>query len=210
VAIDAELYPWLSAGAIAWGLVDCFFGYRVFKVTITVWGVLLGMIFGEAAGQALGLGTAGKIGGLVVGGLAGGGLAFLLYLVAVFVVGFLFGATLGLLILANFNHNVAVATSCVLGVIGGVLAVKLQRVVLILSTSLLGSFRAFLALMYFTQRLDWTYYLFQRPQQLPALIEGNTWLFPSVLVLAAVGAMAQLELGGGRNAKPKALAGGKE
>jgi hypothetical protein len=207
--MDAELYPWLSAGAIAWGVLDCFFGYRIFKLTVTLWGVVAGMIFGQAAGQAMGLGVAGKIGSVVVGGLLGGGLAFLLYLAAVFVAGFLFGATLGLLILANFNHMVAVLTSCVLGVIGGVLAVKMQKVVLVLATALLGSFRALLALMYFTQRLDWFYYLFQQPQQLPALIEGNAWLFPAVLVLATVGALAQFGLGA-RSPKSKASSGSKE
>lgn len=210
MTINAELYPWLSAAAIAWGLLDCFLGYRIFKLTVALWGAVLGMFLGLAAGHALGLGTAGKIAGVVIGGLLGGGLAFLLYLAAVFIAGFLFGATLSLLLLANFNHMVAVLTSCVLGVIGGVLAVKLQKVVLILATALLGSFRALLAVMYFTQRLDWVYYLTQRPQQLPALIEGNPWLFPAVLVLAAVGAIAQFGLGERSGAKAKSASGGKE
>lgn len=188
---DPELYPWLSAAAVAWGLLDCFFGYRIFKVTIMLWGVLLGAILGHFAAQALALGTAFKVGALVAGALLGGGLAFLLYLAAVFLTGFLFGATLGLLLLASVNHMVAILSSFLLGIVGGFLAVKLQRVVLILATAVLGSFRALLALMFFTQRLDWMYYLFRRPQQLPALIEGNTWLFPAILALAAVGALAQ-------------------
>jgi hypothetical protein len=195
---------------IAWGVADCFFGYRIFKVTVTFWGVLLGMIFGRAAGVALDMGIAGVVGGVIVGGILGGGLAFLLYLAAVFFAGFLSGATLGMLILANFNHNVAMLSSCVLGVIGGVLAVKLQRVVLILATALLGSFRALLALMYFTQRLDWAYYLSKKPQQLPALIEGNPWFFPSVLVVATVGVIAQFGLGDSGGGKGKAKPPGKE
>jgi len=192
VAINADLYPWLSAAAIAWGVLDCFFGYAIFRFTVTLWGVAAGLLFGWSAGQALGLGLPGEIGGLVVGALLGGGLAFMLYLAAVFAAGFLFGATVGMLILANFNHMVALLTSGVLGVIGGVLAVKLQRVVLILATAVLGSFRSLLALMYFTDHLDWLFYLVQQPQQLPALIESKTWLFPSVLALATVGAVAQL------------------
>jgi hypothetical protein len=107
----------------------------------------------------------------------------------------MFGATLGMLILANFNHEVALLSSCVIGIIAGVLAVKLQRVVLILATALLGSLRALLGTMYFTQHLDWIYYLTQKPQQLPALIDGNRWLFPAVLALAAVGAIAQFGIG---------------
>ncbi|MBI2497939.1 MAG: DUF4203 domain-containing protein [Opitutae bacterium] len=190
-----ELYPWISAGALAWGVLDCFFGYRIFKITLAVLGGLVGVVFGQAAGAALGVGPAGEISGLVLGGVLGAGLAFLLYVAAVFVAGFLFGATLGILLLANFNHMVALLSGGVVGVIGGFLAVKLQRALIMLSTALIGAFRAMLALSYFTSRMDWLYY-FQHPDQIPALIDNNGWMFPSILALAAVGAIAQFELGG--------------
>ncbi|MBI2517467.1 MAG: DUF4203 domain-containing protein [Opitutae bacterium] len=198
-----EIYPWLTIGAIAWGVLDCFLGYRVFKLTLAVLGAFSGAIFGQAAGAALDLGTAGEIGGLIVGMLLGGFLAYMLYLAAVFMAGFGFGATLGLLLLANYNHMVALLTGCVLGVIGGIAAVKIQKAVLILATALLGSFRAIVALMYFTHKIDWLYY-YRQPQQMPALIDNNAWLLPAVLVLAAFGALAQFEFGGkGGGAKKK-------
>lgn len=193
--IKAELYPWISAGAIAWGLLDCFFGYRVFKVTLGIVGGLLGMLLGQAAGVAMGLGTGGQIGVMIGAGLLGAGLAFLLYTGAVFVAGFGFGATLGILLLTHYNHMVALMSGLVLGVIGGFLAVKLQKVLIILSTALLGSFRAILALAYFVNQLDWFYY-YQKPQELPAVIDHNSWMFPSILGLAVVGIIAQFELGG--------------
>lgn len=199
-----ELYPWISAGAIAWGVLDCFFGYRIFKITLAVLGGLTGVVLGQAAGAALGLGATGELSGLILGGLLGAGLAWLLYVAAVFVAGFLFGATLGIMLLANFNHMVALLTGVVIGVIGGFLAVKLQRVLIMLSTALLGAFRAMLALSFFTSRMDWLYY-FQHPQQIPALIDNNAWMFPSILALAAVGTIAQFELGGSA-AKKKAKA----
>lgn len=202
---SAELYPWISAGAIAWGVLDCFFGYRIFKITLAVLGGLIGVVLGQAAGAALGAGTVGEISGLVLGGLLGAGFAFLLYIAAVFVAGFLFGATLGVLLLANYNHMVALLSSGLLGVIGGFIAVKLQRVLITLSTSLVGAFRAILALSYFTSRMDWLYY-FQHPDQMPALIDNNAWMFPSILALAAVGVFAQLGLDGKtakKNAKGK-------
>lgn len=191
----AELYPWVSAGVIAWGVLDCFFGFRVFKFTVTLLGGLVGAFLGQAASGALGLGHSGQIGGLLVGGVLGAGLAFLLYIAAVFVAGFGFGAALGLLILTQLGHMVALLGGCILGVAGGFLAVKLQRVVIILSTALLGSFRALLAATYFSSQIDWLFYC-QQPQQLPALIESNPWMFPSVLALASVGAIAQFGLGG--------------
>jgi hypothetical protein len=201
---SGELYPWISVGAIAWGFLDCFFGYRVFKVTLTILGGLLGMVFGQMAGAALGFGHGGEIGGMVIGGLLGAGLAFLLYVAAVFVAGFGFGATLGVLVLTHFNHMVALLSGCVIGIIGGFLAVKLQQVLIMLSTALLGSFRVVLAFSFFTSRIDWIYY-FQKPQQIPALVDYNAWMFPAILALAVVGVIAQFELGGS-TAKKKAKA----
>jgi uncharacterized protein YacL len=194
---NSELYPWISAGAIAWGVLDCFFGYRIFKVTLAVVGGLLGLGAGYSLMSALGLGQGAQIVGMVVGALVGAGLAFLLYIAAVFVAGFGFGATLGMLLLANYHQMVSLLTGLVMGIVGGFLAVKAQRILIVLSTALLGSFRAILALTYFTSQLDWLYY-FRQPDQMPALIQGNGWMFPSILALAAVGAIAQLELGGGK------------
>lgn len=198
----ADLYPWISAGTIAWGVLDVFFGYRVFKVTLAVMGGLIGLAAGHGLATALGLGDGAQVVALVLGAVAGATLAFFLYIAAVFVAGFGFGATLGMLLLANYHHMVALLTGLVLGVIAGFLAVKLQRVLIVLSTALLGSFRAVLALSYFTSSLDWLFY-FRQPEQMPALIEGNGWMFPAILALAAVGVVAQLELGGTGEPKKK-------
>ncbi len=194
VPFEPELYPWISLAAIAWGLLDCFFGYRVFKVTVALVGALAGGLLAQAAVLALGFDSTVELAALFVGALGGAALAFLLYLAAVFVAGFGFGATLAVLLLAHFNHMVALLVAIVTGVIGGVAAVKLQKVLIVLATALLGSFRALVAVTYFTAGLDWVYY-YRQPQQFPALIDGNGWMFPAILVLAAVGAMAQFELG---------------
>lgn len=203
--IKSELYPWISAAAIAWGLLDCFFGYRLFKVTLAVLGGVIGCVLGQMLGVSLGLGPAGQWGCLIAGGLLCAGLAFLLYVAAVFLAGFMFGATLGILLLANFNHMVALLSGCVIGIICGFIAVKLQETLMKLSTALLGSFRAVLATSYFTSQTDWVYY-FQHPEQIPALIDNTPWMFPAILALAVVGAIAQFELGGaggGAKKKPK-------
>lgn len=194
---DQDLYPWISVAALVWGLLDCFFGYKIFKVTIAVLGAVLGALLGQLAAQAAGLGGGAELAGVFIGALLGAGLAFLLYIAAVFIAGFGFGATLAMLLLAHFNHSVALLASIVVGVIGGFVAVKLQKVLIVLATALLGSFRALLALTYFTSQIDWLFY-FQQPQNFPALIDNNSWLFPAVLVLAAVGAIAQFEIGGGK------------
>jgi uncharacterized protein YacL len=196
----AEMYPWISAGTIAWGVLAVFFGYRIFKMTLAVVGGLIGLAAGHALATALGWGQGPVTAALIIGALLGAGLAFLLYIAAVFVAGFGFGATLGMLLLANYHQMVALLTGVVLGIIGGFLAVKVQRVLIILSTSLLGAFRAILALSFFTSQIDWLFY-YKQPDQMPALIEGNSWMFPSIIALAAVGVIAQLELGGAKEPK---------
>ncbi len=191
----ADLYPWLSLGAIVWGLLDVFFGYRIFKITLAVVGGLIGLAAAHGLATALDFSEGAQVIALVTGGLLGAAMAFLLYIAAVFVAGFGFGATLGVLLLSGHHQMVAVLAGVVLGIIGGFLAVKAQRVLIVLSTALLGSFRAILALTYFTDQLDWLYYC-RKPEQVTALIEGNGWMFPAILALAAVGVVTQLELGG--------------
>lgn len=201
--LDPELYPWISIAGIAWGVLDCFFGYKVFKVTLALLGALAGALVAQAICRQTGASPGVELGSMIGGAVLGAGLAFLLYIVAVFLAGFGFGATLGMLLLANYHHMVALLTGVVLGIIGGFLAVKVQKVLIILSTSLLGAFRAVLALSYFTSQIDWVFY-FRKPDQLPALIDGNGWMFPAILALAAVGVVTQLELGGARgSAKAK-------
>ncbi len=194
--VDPDLLPWLSVGLLAWGLLDCFLGYRVFKVTIAALGGAVGAVLAHAAALAAGLDGGGVWAALAVGALAGAGLAFLLYLGAVFLAGFGFGATLAILLLSHYHHAVALLASVVVGIVGGFAAVKLQKAVLILATALLGAFRAVLAIAYFAAQVDWLFHL-RQPQHLPALVDANPWIFPAVLVLAAAGAIAQFEVGGG-------------
>jgi len=202
VQIEPEFYPWLSIAFITWGVLDCFFGYKVFKVTLALFGALVGAGFAQLLTQHFDASQTVEIVSISLGALLGAGLAFLLYIAAVFVAGFGFGATLGMLLLANYHHMVAMLTGMVLGIIGGFLAVKAQRVLIVLSTSLLGAFRAVLALSFFTSQIDWLFYV-RQPDQMPALIDNNGWMFPSILALAAVGVVTQLELAGARDSKEK-------
>ncbi len=140
--------------------------------------------------------------GWLLGAVAGGVLANLLYLLAVFLVGFGFGAVLALLLLANVDPVASGLGSLVAGVVTGLVALKLQRVAVVMSTAVVGAFRSLMALMYFTHGLDWLYY-YRAPEQLPALVEANAWLLPATLVLAGLGAIAQFEETGRRPEKKR-------
>lgn len=54
--IDADLYPWFSVAALVWGLLDCFFGYRIFKLTVTLLGAIAGALLAQMAAHTAGLG----------------------------------------------------------------------------------------------------------------------------------------------------------
>lgn len=204
LSVAPELLPWVSAAALLWGLVDCFAGYRVFRLSVVLGGAVGGAWLGHLAAGAAGLNPGGTLAALLVGAVAGALLAFLLYLLAVFLAGFGFGAALALLLLAQLNQLVALGAATVAGLVGGVLAVKLQKILLVLATALLGALRVALTAAYFARHLDWLYH-FQHPEQLPALLEREGWILPTVLVLASVGAVTQFGLvgaGGGRPRQP--------
>jgi hypothetical protein len=191
VRVDPELYPWLSAFFLIWGLLDCFFGYRIFRITIIFWGAVLGGFLGIAASGALESNPAAIWIGLGVGALVGGALAFFLYLVMVFLAGLSFGIMTGVVLLQEQAAWIAWGSGLALGLLCGWLALKLQRVALILITALAGALRAVVAAMYFTHQIDWNYYLTQHPEQLPALWDAHPWLAPVVIGVATLGALAQ-------------------
>jgi hypothetical protein len=199
---SAELYPWITLAAIAWGLIDVFFGYRLFKITLAVIGGVIGCVLGHTLADTMGFATGGTMISFVMGGLIGAGVAWLLYLAGVFIAGFGFGASLAILLLSHFNYMVAMLSGCVLGIVGGFLAIKMQQMLLVLSTSLLGAFRVAVATAYFTNHIDWYWYV-ENPQHLPALIDNHPWMLPAIVILATIGIFAQFGYVGSNKKKGK-------
>ncbi len=126
--------------AIAFGLLNCFFGYRIFKFMLGLYGFLLGAIAGfvivgaVTEGQVLWLAL-----GALIGGVVGAGLMVLLYFVGVFVVGAVAGAVLVSAIGTAFDMTMPPVVVIIVAVIVGIVALILQRAVIILSTAFSGS-----------------------------------------------------------------------
>jgi hypothetical protein len=129
--------------SIAFGLLNCFFGYRIFRVLLGIYGFLLGALVGLivagniAAGQTLWL-----LVGAIVGGVIGAVLMVFLYFVGVFVVGALAGALLSNAIGAMVGVDVPTVVVVIVAIVVGVVALIAQRVVLILATAFSGSWGA--------------------------------------------------------------------
>ena len=123
---------------LLFGALECFLGYRIFRV-ITA---LVGFIVGAAIGGVLGFFTAQQLGALIGGlvvGILGGLLAFKLYKLGVFVICFFAGAALGLVLgAAAGDQSMAFAFAGIAGLALGVLGVILTGPLIIISTAIGG------------------------------------------------------------------------
>ena len=126
--------------SIGLGVVYCFFGYRIFKVILAI----LGFVVGASIAARIASGIFGGervltiLAGLA-GGVIGAALVVAFYFIGIFLLGTWLGSLLGILLTVGGESNVAIVIILVLAVIGGIVAIILQRLMIIVSTSLSGS-----------------------------------------------------------------------
>jgi hypothetical protein len=123
------------------GLLICFWGYRILKLSLAV----IGFIAGAFGGWQLGLSLAtGGSGTALVCALIGGVVGIVLCLWLYFVGIFLIGATAGMVVAAAFfsgiGHQIQPIVFLVFTVAFGVIAVLAQKFMIILSTAVSGAY----------------------------------------------------------------------
>jgi hypothetical protein len=122
------------------GLLSCFYGWRIFKLVLVVGGLLIGAALGA---QLSADPVTGAPNGLIVVlmALVGAAVIVALLRVAVFVAGALFGGVIGLAIVNTFGIDPAVAALIYVafGVVGGLLALWIQKLMIILATAFAGA-----------------------------------------------------------------------
>lgn len=122
---------------LAGGLTACFFGYRLFKVVLGVFGFIIGAL---AASSVFGAGdTTLMVIAAIVGGIAGAALLLAAYFVGVALVGAGLGALLVNMIWTQIEGDPHPAVVIVFSVAGAVVATWLQRYVIILATAFTGA-----------------------------------------------------------------------
>ena len=122
---------------LAGGLTACFFGYRLFKVVLGVFGFIIGAL---AASSVFGAGdTTPMVIAAIVGGIAGAALLLAAYFVGVALVGAGLGALLVNMIWTQIEGDPHPAVVIVFSVAGAVVATWLQRYVIILATAFTGA-----------------------------------------------------------------------
>lgn len=171
---------------ILFGLLECFYGYRIFESVI----ILIGFIGGAVATVAflglVGLMSGGSGGGgadgIIIlifgffGGALGGTLALYFYKAGVFMSGFILSA--GLAIMGFLAAQMAPQEIVVLiaGIIGGIIALKLEKLIIIISTSFLGGLIIVLGVACFIT-----------PGDLPSSFDGAMKLFENYLLAIGIG-----------------------
>jgi len=126
-----------AALLIAGGLLSCFFGYRLFKFVLGMFGFAVGVL---AASSFFGpANTTPMLIAAFVGGLIGAGLLLAAYFVGVALVGAGLGALLVNLIWTQVEGDPHPAVVILSSVAGAVVATWLQRYVIIIGTAYAGA-----------------------------------------------------------------------
>lgn len=140
-----------AAIAIGLGLVVCFLGYRLLRPTMFVCGFLAGALavgtlieknFADESWEPTGVWV-----GFVLGGFVSGVLVVMIYTAGIFLIGCVAGVLLAIALNTSFAYKiypsepllVLVVLMIILGLLGGMLALKLERPIIIVATSLVGA-----------------------------------------------------------------------
>lgn len=145
------MYNFLLAAVVLLGVLICFFGYRMFRFVLAIVGFIIGASFVAGFGFTL---TDGKeivviLIAAVAGGLIVGALFLFLYSAGVFLIGAIFGILLFSGIIGFVNSNTNPILYILPALVGGILALLLQKFMIILITSFTGAWVSVMAVLYF-------------------------------------------------------------
>ena len=175
------------------GLLSCFAGYRVFRIVLGMYGFIIGALL---ASSAMGTEqTLWMVGAAIVGGLIGALVLVAAYFVGVALIGAGFGAAAANLIWAGLGGEPHLAIVVALSILGAIMALWLQRYVIIVATAFGGAWTTIVGALALTgdrvaadaaARSDvWLVYPLD-----PA--PGQRWVIFVWLALGAAGLIAQL------------------
>ena len=184
------------------GIVACFFGYRLFRIVLAIFGFILG---GLAASSIFGVSDTGPmVVAAVVGGLLGAGILIAAYFVGVALIGAGLGAVAAHLLLAAGDRDPHVLAVVFMSIAGAAASMYLQRYFIIVGTGFGGAWTIIVgalalignqAALAAAVNVDvWVAY----PMN-PA--PDQEWLPITWLVLGAIGTGVQLGITGGEKGR---------
>jgi len=129
--------------SIAFGLLNCFLGYRIFRIMLGVYGFILGAVAGFSLVSSVAPSeTLWLLLGALVGGLLGAALMVVFYFIGVFLVGALAGALLADTMGQAFGVDLHLLVIMIAAITTGVMALFFQRYAIIAATALSGAWTA--------------------------------------------------------------------
>ena len=187
---------------LAGGVVACFFGYRLFRIVLAIFGFILGAL---AASSIFGVSDTGPmIAAAVVGGLIGAAILIAAYFVAVALIGAGLGWWAANLLFAAGDRDPQLLAVVFLSIAGAAAAMYLQRYFIIVVTGFVGAWTMIVGVMAMlgdraalaaAARGDvWVVY----PMN-PA--PGQRWVPLAWLALGAIGTGVQLGITGGEKGR---------
>ena len=184
------------------GIVACFFGYRLFRIVLAIFGFILGAL---ASSSIFGVGDTGSmIGAAVVGGLLGAGILFAAYFVGVALIGAGLGAVMANLLLAAGDRDPNVLAVVFMAVAGAAASMYLQRYFIIVGTGFAGAWTIIVGAMAFIGDRSALAAAARGDVWIPYLMDpapDQRWLPIAWLVLGAIGTCVQLWITGGEKGR---------
>jgi len=136
--------------SILFGAVQCFFGYRIFKIILGLMGFLIGGVLAAAMGFAIFEQEIIALVSGLVGGIIGAALMVVLYFVGIFLIGAFLGGVLGTVLFAVAETYPEPVVLLILAVITGVIALIFQKFMIIVATGFGGAWSVVTGIAYFT------------------------------------------------------------
>src|ERR671913_1629071 len=149
---------------LAGGIVSCFYGYRMFRIVLAIFGFILGAL---AASSVFGVSDTGPmIVAALVGGLIGAAILFAAYFVGVALVGAGLGAAVANLAFSASERDPHFLVVVFFAIAGAAASMYLQRYFIIVGTAFGGAWTLIVGLMA----------LLGNPSAMSAAAGGNVWV----------------------------------
>lgn len=167
------------------GFLACFFGYRLFRILLTIMGFVVGsVVAGFIIWNLLSENQFIVLTGGLVGGLLGAFLLSIFYFFGIFITGALLGVLIASLITSQTTFEPAILVPIV-GLILGLAALALQKYVIIVSTSVGGAWMLVATVMPVfqgTAAISWE--IWSHHTQPPSIWGVIAWIILSLLGLS--------------------------
>ncbi len=131
----------VTIASIVLGAFNCFFGYRILKLTLGFWGFIWGALIAGGVALIVSLGDMNDkvVMSAFIGGLIGAVLMIISYFMGIFLMGATVGGLLGVILAIAGGKSPDPSTILILAVVGGIAFLVAQKLAVILTTAFGGS-----------------------------------------------------------------------